>query len=72
MKGAPKSTSISKDEFLRCLYDPEENTDKTFSKLNFLKQNMGMCLIKTKRRALNSAYSKMRVFSDLRTCEAWD
>ena len=72
MKGVPRSTTITKEEFLQCLYEPEANTDKTFYKLNFLKKTQGMSLIKTKRRSLNSAYSKMRVLPDLRNCIAWD
>lgn len=72
MKGVPRSTKISKAEFLESLYNSEANSDKKMHSLIFLKKNMSMCLVQTKRRSLNAAYSKMRVLSDLRTCEAWE
>ena len=68
----PRDTQITRDEFISALYDSEFNSDKPTTSLNYMKKQNAVCLIKSSRKALNAAYSKMRVASDLRTCTAWD
>ena len=68
----PRDTEITRDEFIAALYDPNYQSDKPTTSLNYLKKQNSICLVKSSRKALNAAYSKMRVASDLRTCFAWD
>ena len=60
------------DEYRQALYNKEQQVQKAFTKLQFLKGPGNICQISSSKRALNSCYAKLRVHSNLVECTPFD
>ena len=71
LKGVDRNVLMSVEEYRKCLYDPDVQVNRSYHKLEFVRSTGTICNIKISKKALNSAYSKLRT-SDLVQCYSWD
>ena len=66
MKGVRNNAEISHDSYLNALYTNAANYASEV-RLNFVKKYGTMAILETRKRALNTSYTKLQVQDDLFT-----
>ena len=63
MKGVRNTSEIDHDSYLHTLYSNSTNYASDI-RMNFIKKYGTMAILETRKRALNSVFTKMRVLDD--------